>query len=158
MGVLRQVFTGGLLDEFHRRLEDRLREGPAEEEREGKARLVELDAVVQRLKLLMANPKLDPSVFESDMASATGERRVVQTRLELLRQNQRRLTPEVLAIQRSVKPLELLERLLEGGGEMYQVRATLHRLLASFVHRQAPQGSVGVSHRIEAGCLCRRGV
>jgi len=142
--VLQQVFTGELLDEFHRRLEARLREGPAQEEREAKARLVELDAVIQRLKMLMANPKLDPSVFETDMEAATGERRMVQTQLERLKQNQRRLTPEVLAMQQAVEPLELLQRLLEGEGEMYQVRATLRRLLEQFVFIARPRKGVSV--------------
>lgn len=137
--VLLQVFTGPVLDEFRRRLEARLREGPAQEEREAKARLVDLEAVIQRLKMLMANPKLDPAVFEQDMEVATSERRVLQARLEKLRQNQRRLTPEVLAIQQAVDPLALLRQLLTGDGEVYQVRATLRRLLHCFVFIARPR-------------------
>jgi DNA invertase Pin-like site-specific DNA recombinase len=142
--VLKEVFTGELKAEFHRRLEVRLHEGPVIEEREARARLIELEASIQRLKILISNPKLDASVFEGDMASALTERRVVHTQLERLKAKLRTITPEVMAIQQAADPLALIHVLLNGGGEMYQVRATLRRLLTRFEFVARPTKGVSI--------------
>lgn len=129
---LRQLFTGEVLTEFHKRLKERLLQGPAREERELREKASKIEASVNRLKKLIVNPELGPELFEGELIQANDELRVVNNRLTALQGQISRLTPEVLEAQLTIEPLGMLYAILNGELEVYKVRATLRRLLACF--------------------------
>jgi site-specific DNA recombinase len=145
---LQQLFTGEVLAEFHKRLKDRLLEGPAREEQEMREKAIKIEASVNRLKKLIANPELGPELFEADLIKANDDLRVVNNRVTALQGQISRLTPEVLAAQLTIEPLATLHAILNGELEVYKVRATLRRLLARFDFVARPYKGCSV-YRIE---------
>jgi len=136
---LRQLFTGEVLAEFHQRLADKMLHGPAKEERELRENAIDIQASVNRFKALMGNTKLDPKLFEDDMVKASDQLRIVNKRLSTLQERVSRLTPAVLEAQTTIEPLAMLHTILTGKLEVYKVRATLRRLIASFELIQRPR-------------------
>lgn len=129
---LSQLFTGEVLQEFHRRLKDRLLSGPAKEEKELREKESNIQATVSRLKSLMSNPQLDPELFQDDMVVAADQLRIVRKRLDTLKEQVSILTPAVLEAQTKIEPMAMLHAILNGELEVYKVRATLRRLMSSF--------------------------
>ncbi|MCW5641443.1 MAG: recombinase family protein [Rhodoferax sp.] len=146
--ALQQLFSGEVLEDFHRRLKDRLLEGPAREVQEMREKASKIEASVTRLKKLIANPELGPELFEADLIKANDELRVVNNRLTVAQGQVSRLTPEVLAAQLTIEPLGMLNAILSGELEVYKVRATLRRLLARFELVARPNSGCSV-FRIE---------
>jgi site-specific DNA recombinase len=139
--VLRAVFGPQAREEFHRRLKAKLQQGPAAEELALRERLAHLRAVMARLKMLAMDLSFNPDELKPELDRTSRDIAVASQRLEVLGEHAKRLTPQVLACQLAVEPLELLHELLNSNKvEPYQVRATLHRLLQSFelIARPAP--------------------
>lgn len=180
---LQQLFTGAVQAEFHARLQARLASGPAKEEAQLRVRLAELQASLQRLQRLALDPSIGEELLRGQMAEVGSELRSTQGRLEVLKKRSTQVTQAAVALQSSIEPLPLIERLLSGEPEVYKVRATLGRLIARFalVGRQGKGTSVfeleftpgvcvaelsesqvidecAVAFRIEVSCSARRPV
>lgn len=144
--VLRQLFTGEVRQEFHRRLAARIQEGPVTEEQQLRHKAKELQLVIDRLKTLMMNPAIEQEVFAPEMEARSQEMRALKHRLAAVRMHLHSMTPEVLRRQKETDPLPLLEGLLEGREEPYKAKATLRRLLARFTFVKRPQRGTSVFH------------
>lgn len=129
---LRQLFTGKVQAEFHARLRARLTSGPEKEAAALRARLSELQASLQRLQRLAMDPSIGEELLRVQMSELGGELRSTQGRLETLSKRATHVTEATVALQASIDPLPLIERLLEGEPEAYKVRATLRRLIKRF--------------------------
>jgi site-specific DNA recombinase len=129
---LQQLFTGAVHAEFHARLQARLLSGPEKEATELRARLSELEVSLQRLQRLALDPSIGEELLRVQMAELAGERRSKQGRLEVLKKRASHVTQATVALQASMDPLPLIERLLEGEPQAYKVRATLRRLIKRF--------------------------
>ena len=142
--ALKRLFTDEVLVEFHTRLEERLKHGPAQEQRELKEKASKLEANVARLKVLIANPDLGPELFLNDLVRANDELRVVNHKLSALQGRMTSLTDEVLEAQLRIEPVATLLELLNSNDEVYKLRATLRRLIERFelIDRPSPGCSV----------------
>lgn len=143
--VLRAVFGKTTREEFHRRLQAKLTEGPAAEEMALRDKLAHLRAVMARLKLLSVDLTFNPNELKPELDRTSQDIAIATQRLDVLGEHRKRLSPEVLARQLEVEPLELLHELLNNTKvEPYRVRATLHRLLSGFelIARPSPGCSV----------------
>lgn len=129
---LRQLFTGEVQAEFHARLRARLTSGPEKEEAALRVRLLELQASLQRLQRLAMDPSIGEELLRIQMSELGGELRSKQGRLDALRKRSTHVTEATVALQASIDPLPLIERLLDGEPEAYKVRATLRRLIKRF--------------------------
>lgn len=129
---LTQLFTGDILQEFHRRLRARLITAPANEEARCRARLSELDVLLQRLVKLNADPDIDEEVVRKEMSHASLEKKARSAELNAMLAKSSQVTKEAVDLQASVEPLPLIRRLLDGDSEAYKVRATLKRLISKF--------------------------
>jgi hypothetical protein len=136
--VLERVFTGDVKAEFHRRLAEKVTEGPALEERRLRERLSVLEATSLRLKHLMLTLSNGPDEFKPDFENNSREMDAVRRALEAIREGRRQLTPDALARQLDVDPLSILRGLLDGNEEVYKVRATLRRLFRLFEFSARP--------------------
>jgi DNA invertase Pin-like site-specific DNA recombinase len=145
---LTRLFTGEVLEEFHRRLEDRLLCGPAQEEKELREKENNIQASVSRLKSLIANPALDLELFQDDLVKANDQLRIVRKRLSTLQEQVSLLTPAVLEAQTMIEPLVMLRAILDGQLEVYKVRATLRRLISKFELVGRPRSGCSL-YRIE---------
>lgn len=141
---LREVFTGGVLAEFHARLQARLTAGPAKEEAELRRRLGELDVTLKRLKRFALDPDVGEDFFRKDLSDARAEQKSRQAQLDALLTRASHVTKAAVDMQSSIDPLGLIQRLLDGEPEVYKVRATLRRLIARFEFVSKPERNVSV--------------
>lgn len=141
---LREVFTGGVLAEFHARLQARLTAGPAKEEAELRRRLGELDVTLKRLKRFALDPDIGEDFFRKDLSDARAEQKSRQAQLDALLSRASHVTKAAVDVQSSIDPLGLIQRLLDGEPEVYKVRATLRRLIARFEFVSKPERNVSI--------------
>lgn len=148
--VLENVFSDTVKAEFHKRLDERLKFGPREELAACQKRNTELQARIDRIKLLMLDLERDPGIFGSELNSAASELRVSEARVASLKRLANEMSQEVVDIQRNVNPMQLLDELLDGHDEVYKTRATLRRLLSKFVLISRP----GRGHTVFRIAVC----
>jgi site-specific DNA recombinase len=141
--VLDELLTESAVAELRRRLEQRLNEGPAQEEKTLKERQRQLEVTMARLKVLALRPELG-DVYADELCATAQDMRLVSSRLDRLRESVRHITPQVLARQMEIDVPQLVRRLLDGNVEVYKVRATLRRLLSEFKLVGRPERGVSV--------------
>lgn len=141
--VLDTLMTDGVVAELRKRLEQRLTQGPAQEERSLKERLRQLEVTQARLKVLALKPELG-DLYADELSKTVFELRLVSTRLDRLRDSVRYITPQVLARQMEMDVPALIRRMLAGTIEVYKMRATLRRLLREFTLVGRPQRGLSV--------------
>lgn len=129
---LTQLFTGEVLAEFRARLQARLTEGPAKEQGILEARLTELEGNFQRLQRMLLDKRFKEDWVTDQFVAIAEERDAKKRQLEALKKRSAHVTAKAIALQSSVEPLPLIEKLLSGAPEPYKVRATLSRLIRRF--------------------------
>ena len=130
--VFTQVFTGAVQQQFHERLRSRLLQGPKIELQGLRQQVATLDQRKARVKALLMRPDLDPADFEPELVGINEKLRMLKLRIDALEKGRHGITEEALRNQLAVDALTTLHAVLDGGIPVYQVRAVLGRLLASF--------------------------
>jgi DNA invertase Pin-like site-specific DNA recombinase len=141
---LKQVFTGVVLAELHKRLRAKLVAGPAREEAELRRRLGELAVSLQRLKRLALDPEIGEDLFRRELGEVKAEQKSKESQLEALLRRSAHVTRAAVELQAAVDPYTLIHKLLDGEPEVYKVRATLKRLISSFKLVARPVRGVSV--------------
>ncbi|NWG74510.1 MAG: recombinase family protein, partial [Rubrivivax sp.] len=141
---LAQLFDEATIAVFRQRLKERFEEGPQREERDTRSLVQRLEATFERLTRLARNPAVGFELLEAELTETASQLRVARRRLEALASGERRITPEQLRAQLEVDPLPLLQKMLDGGVEVYRARAMLRRLLERFELVSRPRSGVSV--------------
>jgi site-specific DNA recombinase len=129
---LTEVFTGEVLEEFHTRLKARRESGPAVEIADLKRKIDDIEGTLQRIKRLSLDPAIGEDFYKPELAAALAERKSKKSQLDALVSRGSHVSKEAVALQSSIDPLTLIQRLIDGEPAVYKVRATLRRLISKF--------------------------
>lgn len=136
--TLRLLFTGRVVEEFRARLRARLHDKPEQEEARLRSNLTDLQRTRERLLVMLRNPDIDVIMLEDELTKLTEETKRTQGRLAQIEHRKSKVSAAVVEAQCAVDPVPLLETMLDGQPQSYQVRATLRRLVRRFVFLAKP--------------------
>ena len=130
--AIEQLFTGKVLEEYHRRLRKQLEAGPSDAVERAMQRLREIDLKLDRVKSLALNPSIGLETLEREMQMLVEGKREATAELERLQARSRRMSTEQLETMLKTDPREMLHSLLRGEVQVWKARATLRRIVKSF--------------------------
>ena len=130
---------------FQQRLEGRLRQGPRQEVERLKDELREAHARLERLKVLMADPRMNHQLFADDFEKWVKVESLLAARLVRAKAADREIDAKVVEVQKSADVSDLLAQLLAHVSvEPYKLKATLNRLLSRFEYVARPERGTSV--------------
>lgn len=144
--VLRQVFRPGpVIDAVYVSLEERLRKGPGDDIAKFKSEIAELEERITRIKTLMLSVNDGALHFAEEFNQAAAKKAARQALLKRAEEDNKVVDEAVVEAQRNLNLQALLHSLVDGDVvEPFKTKATLARLLSTFVLVARPDAGVSV--------------
>lgn len=131
--VLREVLTGDCIDEFRRRLAERISGGARAKLTELQDDVARLTRAAERLARAMRETDADDDVLGREYRAARGELITAKERLRSAARGMTTTEKQALERQVAVDPSKVLGELLKDAGKLERVQAVLRRLLPRIV-------------------------
>lgn len=137
--VLEQVLTGDIIDEFRRRLSERISGGAKAKLAELQEDVARLTRAAERLARAMRETDADDDVLGREYRAARGELITAKERLTAAARGMTMAQKRALEQQVAVDPSKVLGELLKDAGKLERVQAVLRRLLPRIVMVARPR-------------------